>query len=88
MNTCPTTSAFVNHPGTFLVAHAEYEELAAQIFAATKLNVHPCVYDAYGMTVVEAASQVHRHCRHPLHWVCVPWYVGATTPQPRAAYGT
>ena len=29
----------------------------AAIFAATLLNVHPCRYDAYGMTVVEAASQ-------------------------------
>lgn len=29
----------------------------AHIFAATALNVHPPVYDAYGMTVVEAASQ-------------------------------
>ena len=31
-------------------------ELAA-IFSATVLNVHPCLYDAYGMTIVEAASQ-------------------------------
>ncbi|BDA42205.1 hypothetical protein COCOBI_03-0920 [Coccomyxa sp. Obi] len=29
----------------------------ARIFAATALNVHPPLYDAYGMTVVEAASQ-------------------------------
>ena len=29
----------------------------AQIFSATALNVHPCLYDAYGMTIVEAASQ-------------------------------
>ena len=29
----------------------------AGIFAATLLNVHPCLYDAYGMTIVEAASQ-------------------------------
>lgn len=40
------------------------EELAG-IFAQTRLNVHPCTYDAYGMTVIEAASQgapsvVHR----------------------------
>jgi hypothetical protein len=28
-----------------------------QVFAATRLNIHPCAYDAYGMTVVEAASQ-------------------------------
>ncbi|KAI7843143.1 hypothetical protein COHA_003314 [Chlorella ohadii] len=31
-------------------------ELAA-VYAATVLNVHPPTYDAYGMTVVEAASQ-------------------------------
>jgi hypothetical protein len=29
----------------------------AGIFAATRLNVHPCRYDAYGMTIIEAASQ-------------------------------
>jgi glycosyltransferase involved in cell wall biosynthesis len=29
----------------------------AQVFACTVLNFHPCEYDAYGMTVVEAASQ-------------------------------
>ncbi|KAL4436763.1 hypothetical protein ABPG75_003902 [Micractinium tetrahymenae] len=29
----------------------------AAIYAATLLNVHPPTYDAYGMTVVEAASQ-------------------------------
>ena len=28
----------------------------AGIFAATRLNVHPCLYDAYGMSVVEAAA--------------------------------
>ena len=27
------------------------------IFARTRLNVHPCAYDAFGMTIVEAASQ-------------------------------
>lgn len=30
----------------------------AELYAATRLNVHPCLYDAYGMTIVEAASQV------------------------------
>lgn len=30
----------------------------AELFSMTRLNVHPCVYDAYGMTIVEAASQV------------------------------
>ena len=29
----------------------------AAIFARTRLNFHPCEYDAYGMTVIEAASQ-------------------------------
>ena len=31
--------------------------LSAQVYAETVLNFHPCAYDAYGMTVVEAASQ-------------------------------
>ena len=29
----------------------------AGIYAQTRLNFHPCLYDAFGMTVVEAASQ-------------------------------
>ena len=29
----------------------------AHIFAATVLNIHPCLYDAFGMTIVEAGSQ-------------------------------
>lgn len=29
----------------------------ARIFSSTALNFHPPLYDAYGMTVVEAASQ-------------------------------
>lgn len=37
---------------TFLSA----EEMAS-IYAQTVLNIHPCLTDAYGMTVVEAASQ-------------------------------
>ena len=28
-----------------------------QVYAETALNFHPCAYDAYGMTIVEAASQ-------------------------------
>ncbi|DBA96974.1 hypothetical protein WJX77_003885 [Trebouxia sp. C0004] len=32
------------------------EELA-KIYSKTRLNIHPCLYDAYGMTIVEAASQ-------------------------------
>jgi len=31
-------------------------EALCGIFSATKLNVHPCLYDAYGMSVVEAAA--------------------------------
>lgn len=30
----------------------------ADVYRKTRLNVHPPTYDAYGMTVVEAASQV------------------------------
>ena len=46
----------------------------AHIFSATLLNVHPCLYDAFGMTIIEAASQglpllpQEPHDRHP---VCV-----------------
>ncbi len=29
----------------------------AELYAATRLNFHPASYDAYGMTIVEAASQ-------------------------------
>ena len=32
----------------------------ADLYSQTRLNVHPCTYDAYGMTIVEAASQVGR----------------------------
>lgn len=32
----------------------------AAVYRRTRLNVHPSTYDAYGMTIVEAASQV-RH---------------------------
>lgn len=36
----------------------EFLDAAAlgEIYAASLLNVHPCSYDAYGMTVVEAAA--------------------------------
>lgn len=30
----------------------------AQVYQRTRLNVHPATYDAFGMTIVEAASQV------------------------------
>ena len=32
----------------------------ADLYSQTRLNVHPCIYDAYGMTIVEAASQVDK----------------------------
>lgn len=41
------------------IIHTQFlgpEELA-KIYSKTRLNIHPCLYDAYGMTVVEAASQ-------------------------------
>lgn len=31
--------------------------LPAQLYAQSVLNIHPPLYDAYGMTIVEAASQ-------------------------------
>ncbi|CAE8629945.1 unnamed protein product [Polarella glacialis] len=31
-------------------------EALAAVFTATALNVHPCLYDAYGMSLVEAAA--------------------------------
>jgi len=34
----------------------------ARIYARTRLNCHLCSYDAYGMTVVEAASQGAQPC--------------------------
>ena len=50
------------------------QELAA-VFAQTRLNVHPCQYDAYGMTVIEAASQgapsvVHQVCSSLQQCMC------------------
>ena len=35
----------------------------AEVFSQTILNVHPPLYDAYGMTVAEAAGMVHRNFR-------------------------
>jgi glycosyltransferase involved in cell wall biosynthesis len=35
--------------------HLGPKELAA-IFSYTALNIHPCLYDAYGMTMVESAA--------------------------------
>ena len=53
---------------TFLTA----AELA-DVFASTRLNVHPCRYDAYGMTVIEAASQGAPSLIHSVrcHLCCV-----------------
>ena len=47
-NTCPTAIVIQDR---FLSAR----ELAA-VLAHTRLNVHPCAYEAYGMTIVEAAA--------------------------------
>ena len=33
-------------------------EALAGVFSKTLLNFHPATYDAFGMTIVEAASQV------------------------------
>lgn len=33
----------------------------AQILSKTRLNVHPATHEAFGMTIVEAASQVWQH---------------------------
>ena len=33
-----------------------------QIYKQTRLNIHPCLYVAYGMTIVEAASQGQACC--------------------------
>lgn len=38
-----------------------------QVYAETRLNCHPCLYDAYGMTIVEAASQGAEHIPVLLH---------------------
>ena len=51
------------------------EQLAA-VFAETALNFHPCRYDAYGMTIVEAASQgapslMHAVRRQGPAWPCL-----------------
>ena len=44
-------------PAGQVVTHFLQPAQLAAVFAATRLNVHPCRYDAYGMTVVEAAAQ-------------------------------
>lgn len=42
----------------------------AGVFATTRLNFHPCEYDAYGMTVIEAASQGAPSVMHKVHSLC------------------
>ena len=44
----------------------------AKIYAQTRLNCHFCLYDAFGMTIVEAASQGTTHpCSANLeHYFC------------------
>jgi hypothetical protein len=37
-------------------------QLAAEVYAKARLNIHPATYDAFGMTIVEAASQVRGRC--------------------------
>ncbi|KAL7490515.1 hypothetical protein ACHAWT_000089 [Skeletonema menzelii] len=44
-----------NWPCIVIDHHLGPNELAA-IFSHTVLNVHPCLYDAYGMTMVESAA--------------------------------
>eukprot|EP00041_Stephanoeca_diplocostata_P019778 m.430313 g.430313 ORF g.430313 m.430313 type:complete len:221 (-) comp21394_c0_seq1:68-730(-) len=45
-----------NVPGARLIEEFLNVEQLAEIFDETLLNVHPPVYDAYGMSVVEAAA--------------------------------
>lgn len=42
-------------PCVVIDRHLGPKELAA-VFSRTAVNVHPCLYDAYGMTLVEAAA--------------------------------
>jgi hypothetical protein len=42
----------------FVSASRIAQELADEVFSSTRLNIHPCTYDAFGMTIVEAASMV------------------------------
>ncbi|CAI5928637.1 unnamed protein product [Closterium sp. NIES-65] len=43
-------------PGAVVVDGFMGPERMAQLYLQTLLNIHPCLYDAYGMTVVEAAA--------------------------------
>ncbi|GAQ86776.1 hypothetical protein KFL_003100130 [Klebsormidium nitens] len=43
-------------PGVVLKDGFLPPEGLAEVFSRTLLNFHPCVYDAYGMTIVEAAA--------------------------------
>ena len=44
----------------------------ASIASSTRVNFHPCLYDAYGMTIVEVASQVSSTAvpHHSLSFSC------------------
>jgi len=42
-------------PCIAITRHLGPEELAA-VFSSTVINVHPCLYDAYGMTIIESGA--------------------------------
>ena len=44
------------HPSAVVIESFLGPEALGAVFARTALNVHPCAYDAYGMTLVEAAA--------------------------------
>ena len=44
----------------------------ASIASSTRVNFHPCLYDAYGMTIVEVASQVMAPVAEAHHLGCHP----------------
>ena len=44
------------HPSSVVIESFLGPEALGAVFARTALNVHPCAYDAYGMTLVEAAA--------------------------------
>jgi len=45
-------------PESIVLEHFMGPEALAQVFSKTLINFHPATYDAFGMTIVEAASQV------------------------------
>ena len=38
------------------------------MFNRTYINIHPCAYDAYGMSIVEAAAFGHRRWSMRMYW--------------------